>query len=470
MIPYDIIYHVTMQKVMRMDRWALVAGPEQRKMVQETVALYRAYTRALIGVLWVHQREILAAASPNAMVESLIHATARNPDPQYRFFDHRFPKFPSYLRRAAITAALGQVSSFATRYARWQAGVRKRRDALPPRRTGENNLNPPLYRGQCIRFDASYHVAEIKVWSGTDWIWTKLHIAAKRHRHEASQNKALSPTLLADGKSVKLAVPFEVPVQYPPRKSVQRACGVDLGIRKTATASIVSTDGTVVARRFFHRGADIDRRDKGLVAVRSKARFTMGKSGKLSAGFCKAMYRKARNRNRDMAQRLSREIVAFAQEHGAQAIVLEHLKQYRPRAGRKGSTLRQRFHGWLHSLLAERIRERAEELGLLVEFVNQAGTSTFAYDGSGVVKRDARNWSWVRFTTGKRYHADLNACYNIAARFFAKMLGLTGRNAQACVRGKSSATQPRIPVTLSTLWQHAQAMVAEREAPTTALA
>ena len=459
-----------MQKVIRTDRWSLVAGQEQRNMVQETVALYRAYTRALIGVLWVHYREVSTGPFPVAAVERLIHATQNNPSPRYAFFDRNFPKFPSYLRRAAIMAALGQVSSFATRYARWQGGTRKRKDALPPRRTSDNTLNPPLYRGQCVRFDDQYQNAEIKVWSGTDWIWTTLKIAAKRHRHEASQNKALSPTLLADGKSVKLAVPFEVPVQYPPRKTLQRVCGVDLGIRKTATASIVSADGTVVARRFFHRGADIDRRDKGLVTVNSKARLTMGKGGKLSAGFCKALYRKARHRNRDMAQRLSREIVAFAQEHGAQAIVLEHLKHYRPRAGRKGSTLRQRFHGWLHRLLAQRIQERAEELGLLVEFVNQAGTSAFAYDGSGAVKRDSHNWSWVKFTTGKRYNADLNACYNIAARFFAKMLGLTGRNAQACVRGKSSATQPRIPVTLSTLWQHAQAMAAEHEAPTTALA
>jgi len=399
-----------MQKVIRTDRWSLVADQVQRKMVQETIALYRAYARALIGVLWVHQKEIITAASPNTAVEHLIHATAHNPNPKYSYFDRIFPKFPSYLRRAAIVAALGQVSSFSTRYDQWQGGTRKRRDALPPRRTGDNTLNPPLYRGQCIRFDEHYQKAEIKVWSGTDWIWTTLKIAAKRHRHEAPQNKALSPTLLSDGKGVKLVIPFEVPVQYPPRKTVQRVCGVDLGIRKTATASIVTQDGTVVARRFFHRGADIDRRDKGLMQVRQKARLTMGTSGKLSAGFCKAIYRKARHRNLDMAQRLSREIVAFAQEHGAQAIVLEHLKHYRPSAGRKGSNLRQRFHGWLHRLLAQRIRERAEESGLLVEFVNQAGTSEFAYDGSGKVKRDGHNWSWVKFATGKRYHADLRGC------------------------------------------------------------
>ncbi|MEY2343189.1 hypothetical protein AB4090_13925 [Acidithiobacillus sp. IBUN Pt1247-S3] len=196
-----------MQKVIRTDRWSLVADQKQRQMLRDTVALYRAYARALIGVLWVHYREVSVGPFPVAAVEKLIHATRNNPNPQYAFFDRRFPKFPSYLRRAAIVAALGQVSSFSTRYDQWQGGIRRRRDALPPRRTGENALNPPLYRGQCVRFDAQYHHAEIKAWSGTDWIWTKLQIAAKRHRHEASQNKALSPTLLSDGKGVKLAIP-----------------------------------------------------------------------------------------------------------------------------------------------------------------------------------------------------------------------------------------------------------------------
>jgi len=127
-------------------------------------------------------------------------------------------------------------------------------------------------------------------------------------------------------------------------------------------------------------------------------------------------------------------------------------------------------------VLVQWIQAHAEESGLLVDFVNQAGTSEYAYDGSGKVRRDGRNWSWLTFATGKRYNADLNACYNIAARFFAKMLGLhpakgrTGRKAQACDLGKSSATQPRIPATLSTLWQHAQAMATKHEAPTTVLA
>ncbi|WP_232821364.1 hypothetical protein [Acidithiobacillus ferrivorans] len=52
-----------LDKIMRTDRWSLIGNHKQREMVQETVALYRAFACALIGVLWVHYREV-ATTSP----------------------------------------------------------------------------------------------------------------------------------------------------------------------------------------------------------------------------------------------------------------------------------------------------------------------------------------------------------------------------------------------------------------------
>ena len=50
--------------------------------------------------------------------EHLVHTTKKN---QARFdFDLRFPKMPSYLRRAAIQHALGSVSSYKTRMELWK--------------------------------------------------------------------------------------------------------------------------------------------------------------------------------------------------------------------------------------------------------------------------------------------------------------------------------------------------------------
>ena len=52
------------------------------------------------------------------------------------------------------------------------------------------------------------------------------------------------------------------------------------------------------------------------------------------------------------------------------------------------------------------------------------GTSRFAFDGSGAVQRgkDAgfSSYSICKFTSGKVYNCDLNASYNIGARYFTR--------------------------------------------------
>lgn len=314
-----------MSSIIRTDRWLLKPTTAQRSWINRTQARYRAYVDALIGVVCVSWPEVAAAKSQCQAVESLIHATSRRPAVKYPYFDHRFPKFPAYLRRTAIRVAVGQVSSFVTRYGSWQSGRRKRQDANPPRRTTTSAAHPALYRGQSIKFDVDYQTASIKVWNGTDWVWTDIPITRKRHRHEAPINKALSPLLVTMGNRTCLAIPFEIPKIVQPTLGAP-VCAVDLGIHTTATASIVHSDGTVTARRFIHRAADIDRRDRGLVRVRGRARRTV----KLSCGFCRALYRKARHRNRELSRSMARGLVTFAQAHETMVIVFEHLIRMAP--------------------------------------------------------------------------------------------------------------------------------------------
>src|SRR5690625_8023073 len=57
--------------------------------------------------------------------------------------------------------------------------------------------------------------------------------------------------------------------------------------------------------------------------------------------------------------------------------------------------------------------------GIRMNRVNPAGTSKMAFDGSGEVKR-SRKKDIACFPTGKQYHADLNASYNIGARYFIR--------------------------------------------------
>ena len=77
-------------------------------------------------------------------------------------------------------------------------------------------------------------------------------------------------------------------------------------------------------------------------------------------------------------------------------------------------------------------------------------TSKYAYDGTGAVKRDPKNYANCVFPTGKRYNADLNGALNIAARYWHKKL--LGQKSSELWSGKSSSHTPRIPVTLSALW------------------
>lgn len=99
------------------------------------------------------------------------------------------------------------------------------------------------------------------------------------------------------------------------------------------------------------------------------------------------------------------------------------------------------------------------EAGGRVEHVYARGTSSWAFDGSGKLKRDAKHYELATFSTGKQYNCDLNASYNIAARYWAWKLKLTRRKDGQLPEDKSSPGKPRMPVTLSTLWQR------EQEAP-----
>jgi IS605 OrfB family transposase len=382
--------------------------------LEMTVAEYRSFCNALSYVVMGHWVDIVGADSRCAAIEKLIHKTSKNPNPQYSYFGRRFYKFPAYLRRAAIEFVCGQVSSFLTRYRQWQGGI--------------------------------------KVWNGSDWVWVKVQISGLRKRHLLDHSKGLSPSLVVRQGKAHLSVPFKL---HPQKLASDLVCAVDVGMNTTATAAIISSGGTVVARRFFHRGIDIDRRDKVLQQVRVKAKQTK----KLHHGFCKTLYRRAHGLNHNMAQHISKGIVQFALEHGASVIVFEDLVGWKPKAGRKRSNLKQRFHNWLHRLLVQLTESKFVEVGGSVELVYPRGTSSWAYDGSGQLKRSKQNYALATFQTGKQFNADLNGSYNIGARYWAYKLKLAYRNGCQLSSSKSSGDKQRMPVTLSRLWDREAAYV-----------
>jgi IS605 OrfB family transposase len=451
--------------IIRTDRWTLNPTASQRVLLSQTVEVYRRVCRHLMGILFTHWPSLAELSSPKRVlaVEKLIHQTAKNPNPKYQQFDQTFYKFPSYYRRAAIVFAAGQVSSYMTRYQEWQSGTRQRRDAKPPVLNPDSGCYPTLYKGGCYKLHG-YDRIEIKVFNGTDWVWTTVGITSLRERHTVDSNKLRSPSLIFDEptRACHLSVPFEC---HPHKREGEgRVVSVDLGINTTATVAVVNFDGTVIHREFIHPGRDIDevaaaagtcvqrngdRRDKRLKSVSKRASKTMGNGGSLQKGFCSHTYRKCCNINRQIGQIVSKRIVQIAQQFNADAIVFENLKGWKAKGGRKRSNLRQRFHGWLKGMIRDLTEMKWQEIGGKVIDVVAAYTSKLAYDGSGVVRRDSNNYALAKFSSGKRYNADLNGALNIAAR---GILQLTRRKDSEERSSQCSRRSPRSWACLCDLW------------------
>lgn len=438
----------SMPKIIRIDKWSLSPDKYQLPILEDTVTIYRDMVRRLISVVNLRWKEIAVVEAQQRYVQQLFHATKDNPSPIFgKFFGlgTRLYKFPSYLRRAAINDAIGHVSSFQTRYRNWQCGVRKRKSAKPPTLNTSCGVYPNLYKGQCIKIASDYSEAEIKVYKDHDWQWEIITIKSLAQRHLISGVRQLSPTLIVSNGSASLSVPFWL--LRNSGEQTDKYCGVDLGINTTAVCSIVDESGSVHARQFIHDGEALDKRDKHLARIRKKARFT----AKLHKGFAKSHYRKAANISKNIANQTAKQIINFATTNNAATIVIENLRNWKPKGGRRKSSLKQRFHGWVKSAIADNLEQLGQEHGIKIVSVYARGTSSFAYDGTGKIKRDKNNYALGSFTNKKRYSIDLSASYNIAARYIAWKLKLASKFGKLLV-SKSSDSKPGSWASLSSLW------------------
>ena len=75
---------------------------------------------------------------------------------------------------------------------------------------------------------------------------------------------------------------------------------------------------------------------------------------------------------------------------------------------------------WRKNGIQDYAEHKAHRCGIRVSRVCAWGTSRLAFDGSGELMRDAGNRALAVFRSGKQYNADLNASYNIGARYFIR--------------------------------------------------
>ena len=240
-------------------------GVELRKQnipIRQTLDIYRSAVSCLIEIYAQTWDELAVITEPKKRfntAEQLVHTTKKN---QARFdFDLRFPKMPSYLRRAAIQHALGSVSSYKTRLGLWKKTNQK---GGRPKLVCDNHAMPVFYRDVMYREDTEEKDRVcLKLYDGHDWKWFRVslsHTDMEYIRKNWAGKKAVAPVLEKRHRKYFLRFSYteEVPLTKTPAKE-QIICSVDLGLNTDAVCTIMRSDGTVLGRRFIDFPSEKDR-------------------------------------------------------------------------------------------------------------------------------------------------------------------------------------------------------------------
>lgn len=423
------------------------------KLFQPTVDIYRSALSFLIEVCdkeWASISQVKGSQKRQMFVEHLVHSTNKN-YAKYDF-DIRFPKMPSYLRRAAIQSALGAVSSYHSNHANWEAAGKKDKE---PTLAFDRDFMPVFYKGDMYRPSDTLGCAYLKLFHNSDWVWVKVRLRSTDMKYIQKywqHAKALCPTLERRYGKYYLRFAFEEHVKLSETLvSEQRICAVDLGLNTDAVCSIMCPDGTVLARKFIDFPSEKDHLHTVLNRIK---RFQREHGSKNVQSFWKY----AQRVNDELAKKVSAGIVDFAAQHSVDCIVFEHLdfrgKKY------KGSKA-QKLSMWRKNGIQNYVTHKAHRSGIRISRICAWGTSRLAFDGSGPLKRDEKNHALATFANGKQYNCDLSASYNIGARYFIRE---TLKPLPAKVRSQLEAKVPeagrRTGCTLSTLKQLHAAMAA----------
>ena len=392
-------------------------GVELRKQnipIRQTLDIYRSavsYLTDIYAQVWEELEGILEAKKRFNEAEHLIHTTKKN---QARFdFDIRFPKMPSYLRRAAIQHALGSVSSYKTRLGLWEKTAQRE---SKPRLVYENHAMPVFYRDVMYREDETgKDTVYLKLYDGYDWKWFHVrlsHTDMEYLRKNWSGKKASAPTLEKRHRKYFLRFSYteDVILTKTPVKE-QIICSVDLGINTDAVCTIMRSDGTVLGRKFIDFPSEKDRMYRVLGRI---SRFQREHGSEQ----VKSRWAYAKRLNTELGRKIAGAVTGYAEENHVDVIVFEYLEIKGKISGRK----KQKLHLWRKRDIQKRCEHLAHRRGMRISRICAWNTSRLAYDGSGTVVRDPGNHSLCTFQNGKRYNCDLSASYNIGARYFIREL------------------------------------------------
>lgn len=181
-----------------------------------------------------------------------------------------------------------------------------------------------------------------------------------------------------------------------------RICVVDLGVNHHAVATIQDIEGRVYATLFISGAKDNRLRKRYLEKIVNLQMQT--KIIPEGERFAKDLWDKISNFNDYIAHYVSKDIVDFAESHGAKIIVFEHLGNLKPSKGTKSHWLNQKFIFWVKGRIVRYTKYKALHRGIITCRVSPKNTSARCpYCGMLTI---------IRYNKGKRKGVALAKCSN----------------------------------------------------------
>lgn len=400
------------------------------RLLRDKIAATQACCKEVLDLLihvveqeWDAVSELSRAQEKQRAVEILINATKKNPNPKYPAYKQSYTHTPAYLRRALITKAINIVNLWNANVRLWEENGKQ---GKCPRLSYRHDVSLTFYRDNMwVENTDNLHHTHLKLYDGHDWVWCRISLRKTDayYIHRAAQAGELGcPSVHVHGRKVSLHYPVTYDSDlHSEEEGTERICAIDLGVNTQATCVIMEPDGTVLARKFIKLASG-----KALMEKRyGRLRKAQSKGSKS----LRRKWRRVNDANEQLVRDTVREVLDFAVLWSAATIVCEYLDT----AGKLSGSGKWRLHLWRKREVYHRLYDRCHVLGLRIHQVCAWGTSKYAHDGSGVVERGRHicgeggdslglSYSWVRFSSGKMYHADLNAAMNIGARYFLRSL------------------------------------------------
>ena len=407
-----------------------------------TITIYRKALSFLIPIIeseWDVVSTIKSPKDKQQLVEHLIHSTKDN-TAKYPEFDKLFYKFPSYLRRAVISEAIGIVSSYNSNYKNWLENGSK---GEYPKLQTEHFATPVFYKGNCYETTKKPNVVMLKLFHNNDWVWKPVKLRAtdmKYIQKTQSCKIAKAPLLEKRGKYYYLRFAFEEQIILPNIDiESQIIVAVDLGLNNDAVCTLMDANGTVLKRKFINFNSEKDRLHHTLNKI---------KKAQKQHHSTKSLWRYAVNCNEEHSIKVATAITEFAMLNNAHCIVFEHLDNNKKVKGKN----KQKLAMWRKQYIQSLVTHKAHQRGIRISRICAWGTSKLAYDGSGETIRNKDNHSICKFANDKVYNCDLSASYNIGARYYIReILKTLPAKVRSQVEAKVPQLAKRTSCTLSTL-------------------